>query len=68
MSRDSLHDHELKRLTDPIPAATKRTIVKSHETGKWLQAPPSYDTSMELAYLIWNSEMHVIFDITQLLS
>ena len=29
-SKDSLHEQE-------IPAATKRTIVRSQETGKWLQ-------------------------------
>ena len=40
--KDSLHELELKRITDPIPAATKRTILRSQETGKWLQTPPSY--------------------------
>ena len=28
-SRDSLHKQELKRITDPIPAAPKRTIIRS---------------------------------------
>ena len=41
-SRGSLHEQELKRITGPIPAATKRNILRSQETGKWLQTPPSY--------------------------
>ena len=50
-SKDILHEWELKRITVPIPAATKNTIFRSQETGKWLQTPPSYDTSMVLASL-----------------
>ena len=41
-SKDSLHERELKRFVDPIPEATKHTILRSQETGKWLQTPPSY--------------------------
>ena len=47
-SKDSLHEKELKRLTDPIPAAAKRTIHSSQEPGKWLQTPPSCLSEMEL--------------------
>ena len=41
-SKDSLHEQEFKRITDPIPAVTKPTTLKSQETGKWLQILPSY--------------------------
>ena len=41
-SKNCLHEHELKRITDPIRAAPKRTILRSQETGKWLQTSPSY--------------------------
>ena len=64
-SIDWLHEQELKRITDRIPAATNRTILVSQETGKWMQTPPSFDTSMELASLIWNSEMHCIIDCVE---
>ena len=64
-SRDSLEEQELKRITDPIPVATKRTILRIQETGMWLQTAPSYDTSMELASLIRNLEMHCISDIVK---
>ena len=64
-SRDSLHEQELKHITGPIPAPAKRTILRSQETGKLLQTPPRYDTSMELAALIWNSEMHCIYAIVE---
>ena len=49
-------------MTDSIPATTKRTILRSQVTGKWLETPPSYDTSMGIASLKWYSEMHGIFD------
>ena len=62
-SRDSLHEQGLKRITDPITASTKRTILICQETCKELQTPPSYDTSMELVSLLWNSEMHCIINI-----
>ena len=63
-SRKSLHEQELKRFTDPISAATKRTILRSQETGQWLQLCKPYQvSSMKLASLIWNSEIHFIFDI-----
>ena len=35
------HKRELKRITDPIPSATIRNIIRTQETGKGLQAPPS---------------------------
>ena len=60
-----LHYQELLRITDPIPA-TKCTFFRSQETGKWMQPPPSYDRSMELASVKWNSETHYIFDIHHL--
>ena len=63
ISRDSLHERELSHITDPLPAATKRTILRSQETGEWLQTPQV--TSMELAFLKWNSKMHCPFDIVE---
>ena len=33
-SRDSLHEHELKSITEAILSATKRTNLRSQETGK----------------------------------
>ena len=33
-SNDSLLEQEVKRITNPIPAATKRSILRSQETGK----------------------------------
>ena len=41
-SKDRLHEQELKRITDPIPAATKIKILRSQATRKWLQTPPSF--------------------------
>ena len=32
-SKDSLHELELKRITDPIPGAAQLTILRSQETG-----------------------------------
>ena len=60
-SRDSLHEQEPKRITDPIPAATKRTILGSQETDKWLQSPRQWN----VVSLIWKSEMYCIFDIAE---
>ena len=57
-SKACLHEQELKGMTDSIPATTERTILRSQVTGKWMETPPSYDTSMDLASL-----MHGIFDI-----
>ena len=39
-SKDTPHEQELKRIS--YPAATKRTILRSQDTDKWLQTPPSY--------------------------
>ena len=44
---------------------SKRTILRSQETGTWLQTPPSYDASLKLASLKWNLEMYCIFDIVE---
>ena len=41
-SKDCLHEQEFKRFTHPAPATSKRTILRSHETGMSQQAPPSY--------------------------
>ena len=48
-SKDSLHEQEFKRITDTMSATTKRTILRTQETGKWLQTPQV--TSMKLACL-----------------
>ena len=59
-TRDRLHKQELKRITYPITAATKRTLLRSQETGKWLQTQPSYYMSMKRASLIWNEFRDVL--------
>ena len=41
-SKDCLHEQEFKRFTYPSPATSKRTILRSQETGMRQQAPPSY--------------------------
>ena len=43
---DSLHEQELKRIIDPIATVTKCTIIRSQETGKWLQTSPTYVTDI----------------------
>ena len=43
----------LKRITDPLPAATKLTILRSQETSKWLQTPPS------LSDMEFNDTLHL---------
>ena len=55
-SRDSLHEEELKH---PIQAATKRTILRSQETGKWLQTPPSYVNGTCLSEMEFRDALHL---------
>ena len=62
-SKDFLHDQELKRMTEPIPAATKRTILRNQVTGKSLQTPPIYVNGTRLSDM--ESEMNCIFDIAE---
>ena len=54
-----LHEQELKRITEPIPAATKRTIIRSQKTGKWLQTPPSYVNGTGLADMKFRDALHL---------
>ena len=58
-SRDNLHEQELKRITDPIPAATKCTILRSQETGQWLQTPPSYVNGTCLTDMEFRDALHL---------
>ena len=62
-SKDFLHDQELKRMTEPIPAATIRTILRNQVSGKWLQIPPRYVNGTFLAGM--ELEMNCIFDIAE---
>ena len=52
-------ERELKRITDPIPAATKRTILRSQETGWWLQTPPSYANGICLSEMEFRDALHL---------
>jgi hypothetical protein len=62
--KENLHEQELMRITDPMPAATKRTFPS--EAKKQASGCKHHQvTSMELVSLIWNSEMHCIFDIAE---
>ena len=58
-SKDSLHEQELKRITDPIPAATKRTIFRSQATGKRPQTPPCYVNGTCLSEIELRDESHL---------
>ena len=51
-SRDSLHEQEkLESITDPIPTAAQRTILRSQETGQWLQtADMEFRDALHLRY------------------
>ena len=63
-AKDRRHEWELKRITDPIPAGTKRTILRSQDTSKWIYTPLSYDNGTCL-FEKWKSVMHCIFDIVE---
>ena len=54
-SRDRLHEKELKRMIDPIPAASERTILRS----KWLQTPPSYVNGTCLSNMEFRHPLHL---------
>ena len=54
-SQDFLHGQELKCITGPIPAASKTHQSQKPRNCKWLQTHQV--TSMELASLIWNSDL-----------
>ena len=58
-SKDTLHEWELKRITDPRPAATKRTVLRNQETGKGLQIPPSYVNGMCLSEMEFRDALHL---------
>ena len=58
-AKDRRHEWELKRITDPIPAATKRTILRSQETGTWLQTPPSYVNGTCLSEMEFRDALHL---------
>ena len=62
-SEHSLHEQELKRITDSIPAVTKRTTIIAE---KQASRKPHQTTSMEFASLKWNAEMNRIFDIVEI--
>ena len=55
--KDSLHEQELKRIIDPILAATKRTILRTKKRASGCKSHQI--ASMELASLIRNSAMVV---------
>ena len=66
-SKDYLHEQELnKRITVPIPAATKRTILRCHETGKWLQTPPSYVNETSLSDMEFGNALYLRYCRTPL--
>ena len=58
-SKDCMHQQELKRITDPMQAATKRTILRGQETGQWLQIPPSYINGTCLSDLEFRDSLHL---------
>ena len=57
-SKDRLHEQELKRITDPILAATESTNLRGQEIGKGLQTPPSYINGTYLSDLEFRDELH----------
>ena len=50
---------ELKRITAPIPAVTKCTILRIQETDKWLQTPPSYANGTCLSEIEFRDALHL---------
>ena len=52
------HEQELKRTTDPIPAAIKLTILRSQETSKWLQTPPMFANGTYLCEMKFRDALH----------
>ena len=49
-------------------AATKRTILRSQETGKWLQTPPSYFNGTCLSDMKFSDALHLRYCRTRLRS
>ena len=60
-----LHEQELKRITDPVPVATKPNAPFSEPKKQASGCKPHQVTSIQLASLVWNSDMHCIFEIVE---
>ena len=60
-----LQEQELKRITDPVPVATKPNAPFSEPKKQASGCKPHQVTSIQLASLVWNSDMHCIFEIVE---